>query len=67
MTSGPWDTTVKLVDHWNGGSWQTVPTPTGGSMILTAVSTLPGGETLVAGFTANSSDTSYPVLWRSAS
>lgn len=56
-----------LVNHWNGGSWQTVPTPTGGSMILTAVSTLPGGETLVAGFTANSSDTSYPVLWRSAS
>jgi hypothetical protein len=52
------------VEHWNGRQWQTIATPTGGSTTLTAVSTLPGGETLVAGTTSNSNDTAYPILLR---
>jgi hypothetical protein len=50
------------VEHWDGRRWQTIATPTGGSTTLTAVSTLPGRETLVAGTTSNSNDTTYPIL-----
>ena len=54
-----------LVDRWNGRGWQTVPAPTGGgSTVLTAISTLTRGETIVAGTTTNASGTNYPVLLR---
>jgi len=52
------------VEHWNGHQWQTIATPVGGSTFLTSVSTLPGGEILVAGTTTDSNDTAYPVLMR---
>ncbi len=52
------------VDHWNGSRWQGIPPPTGGSTILTAISTLTSEEPLVAGTATNPSGTSYPVLLR---
>ncbi|HLZ22528.1 MAG TPA: hypothetical protein VKQ30_10445 [Ktedonobacterales bacterium] len=60
-----WDTSITLAEHWNGSSWNIIPTPNGsaGGGFLQSVAALSSTNVMAVGFTYAGSNVPLAERW----